>query len=64
MHVYMLIGGIDVSGSKADGQQNYVALVAGKEDAINRIYNNVGVNTIHMNKMSKFQRDSRVVFSC
>ena len=57
MHVYMLIGGVDVSGSKADGQQNHVALVVGKEDTINRIYNNVGISAIHMSKMSKPQRD-------
>lgn len=52
----MLVGGTDVSGSEADGQQNHVALAVGKEDAINRIYNNVGVSPIHMSKMSERQR--------
>lgn len=52
----MLVGGTDVSGSEADGQQNHVALVVGKEDEINRIYNNIGVSPIHMSKMSKRQR--------
>lgn len=52
----MLIGGADVSGSKADGQQNHVALVVGKEDVINRIYNNIGVSPIHMSRISERQR--------
>ena len=52
----MLIGGADVSGSAADGQHNHVALVVGKEDAINRIYNNIGVKRIHMSRMSESQR--------
>lgn len=52
----MLIGGTDVSGSEIDGQQNHVALVVGKEDTINRIYNNIGISPIHMSKMSEHQR--------
>ena len=52
----MLIGGADVSGSKTDGQQNHAALVVGKEDAINRIYNNIGISPIHMSEMSQHQR--------
>ena len=51
----MLIGGADVSGSKTDGQQNHAPLVVGKEDAINRIYNNIGINPIHMSEMSQRQ---------
>lgn len=43
----MLIGGADVSGSKIDGQQNHAALVVGKEDTINRIYNNIGMSYPH-----------------
>ena len=52
----MLIGGADVSGGKADGQHNHVALVIGKEDAINRIYNRIGISPIHMSEISKSQR--------
>ena len=48
----MLIGGADVSGSNADGPENHVALVVGKEDAINRIYNKIGISPIHMRLMS------------
>ena len=53
----MLIGGADVSGSKVDGPVNHVALIVGKEDAINRIYKNIGVPSIHMSDMSDPQRD-------
>ena len=52
----MLIGGADVSGGEADGQHNHVALVIGKEDAINRIYNRIGISPIHMSEISKSQR--------
>ena len=52
----MLVGGADVSGSEADGQQNHVALVVGKEDTINKIYKNVGISPIHMSEMSERQR--------
>ena len=55
--IRMLIGGADVSGSNTDGPENHVALVVGKEDEINRIYNKIGVRSIHMNKMSPSQRD-------
>ena len=52
----MLIGGADVSGGEADGQHNHAALVIGKEDAINRIYNRIGISPIHMGEISKSQR--------
>ncbi len=52
----MLIGGIDVSGDKHDGQHNHVALVVGKEYAVNRIYNKIGLRAIHMSEISKQQR--------
>lgn len=52
----MLIGGADVSGGEADGQHNHAALVIGKEDAINRIYNRIGISPIHMSEISKSQR--------
>ena len=52
----MLIGGADVSGSKTDGPHNHAALIVGREDAINRIYKNIGISHIHMSKMSKRQR--------
>ena len=52
----MLIGGADVSGCKADGQHNHVPLVIGKEDAINKIYNKIGISPIHMSEISKSQR--------
>ena len=52
----MLIGGADVSGSKADGQHNHAALIVGREDAVNRIYNNIGISPIHMSEMSERQR--------
>ena len=52
----MLIGGADVSGSKTDGQQNHAALVVGKEDAINRIYNSIGISPIHMSELSEHRR--------
>ena len=43
--------------AKTDGPESHVALVVGKEDAINRIYNNIGVKHIHMSRMSESQRD-------
>lgn len=52
----MLIGGADVSGSEADGQQNHAALVVGKKDVINRIYNSIGISPIHMSEMSERRR--------
>ena len=52
----MLVGGADVSGSEADGQQNHVALVVGKEDTINKIYKNVGISPLHISEMSERQR--------
>ena len=52
----MLIGGADVSGSKTGGQQNHAALVVGKEDAINRIYNSIGISPIHMSELSEHRR--------
>ena len=52
----MLIGGIDVSGNRHEGQNNHAALVIGKKDAINRIYNRIGMREIHMNRISKLQR--------
>ena len=52
----MLIGGADVSGGKADGPANHVALVVGREDAINGTYKNVGVPPVHMSDMSDLQR--------
>ena len=53
---FMLIGGIDVSGSRHEGQNNHAALVIGKKDAINRIYNKIGMREIHMSRISKQQR--------
>ena len=52
----MLIGGADVSGGMREGQRNHVALVVGKEDAINRIYNKIRVNPIHMSEISNQKR--------
>ena len=52
----MLTGGADMSGGKADGPANHVALVVGREDAINGTYENVGVPSIHMSDMSDLQR--------
>ena len=52
----MLIGGIDVSGDRHQGQNNHAALVVGAVDAINRAYNKIGINPIHMSELSKRQR--------
>ena len=52
----MLIGGIDVSGDRHQGQHNHVALVVGKEDAINNAYNKIGISPIHMSELSEWQR--------
>lgn len=45
-----------MSGSKQGGQHNHAALVVGKEDAINRIYNNIRVSPIHMSEISERKR--------
>ena len=49
------IGGVDVSGNN-QGQHNHVARIVGKEDAVNRIYNKIGVSPIHMSEMSEWHR--------
>ena len=45
-----------MSGGMREGQRNHVALVVGKEDAINRIYNKIRVNPIHMSEISNQKR--------
>ena len=52
----MLVGGVDVSGDRHQGQHNHVALVVGAEDAINRVYNKIGISPIHMSELSEHQR--------
>ena len=52
----MLIGGVDVSGYKHQGQYNHAALIVGKEDAINKIYSKIGISPIHMSELSERQR--------
>ena len=52
----MLIGGVDVSGDKHQGQHNHAALIVGKEDAINKIYSKIGISPIHMSELSERQR--------
>ena len=52
----MLVGGVDVSGDRHQGQHNHVALVVGAEDAITRVYNKIGISPIHMSELSEHQR--------
>ena len=52
----MLLGGVDVSGDKHQGQHNHVALIVGKEDVVNRTYNKIGISPIHMSELSERQR--------
>lgn len=47
----MLIGGADVSGTERNGLNGHAALVVGREDAINRAYNAIGVEHIHMSRL-------------
>lgn len=47
----MLIGGADVSGTERNGLNGHAALVVGREDAINRVYNAIGVEHIHMSRL-------------
>lgn len=52
-----MIGGSDVSGNKIDGGEvNYISLLIGREDVINTVYNKIGINGIHMKRLTKSQR--------
>ena len=52
----MLIGGADVSGTERNGLNGHAALVVGREDAINRVYNAIGVEHIHMSRLGAKKR--------
>jgi len=53
----MLVGGADVSGdNKREGQRNYIAFLVGTQEIINKIYNDIGINSIHMSELSEKQR--------
>ena len=53
----MLVGGADVSGdNRREGQRNYIAFLVGTEERINKIYNNIGINGIHMSELSEKER--------
>ena len=53
----MLVGGADVSGdNRREGQRNYIAFLVGTQERINKIYNNIGINGIHMSELSEKQR--------
>ena len=47
----MLIGGADVSGTERNGLNGHAALVVGREGAINRVYDAIGVEHIHMSRL-------------
>lgn len=57
----MLVGGADVSGDKyrqgekREGERNYIAFLVGTEERIHRIYNDVGINGIHMSELKESQ---------
>ena len=53
----MLVGGADVSGdTRREGQRNYIAFLVGIQERINKIYNDIGINGIHMSELSEKQR--------
>ena len=57
----MFVGGADVSGDKhrlgeqREGERNYISFLVGTEDVINTIYNNIGIDGIHMSELSDKQ---------
>lgn len=52
----MLIGGADVSGTEHNGLNSHAAIVVGREDAINRVYNAIGIEHIHMSRLGAKKR--------
>ena len=54
----MLVGGADASGDKRrEGQRNYLAFLIGTEEIINTIYNKIGLDEIHMDDLTKKERN-------
>ena len=52
----MLLGGADISGTERNGLDNHAALIIGKEEAINRIHNAIGIEHIHMSRLGAKKR--------
>lgn len=59
----MLVGGADVSGDKhregekREGERNYISFIVGTEERVNKIYNDIGINGIHMSELTESQRE-------
>ncbi|PIW35626.1 MAG: hypothetical protein COW26_03450 [Nitrosopumilales archaeon CG15_BIG_FIL_POST_REV_8_21_14_020_33_23] len=54
----MFVGGADVSGDKRrEGERNYIAFLVGTKERINKIYDNIGIDGIHMSELSDPQRE-------
>ena len=53
----MLLGGADISGTERGGLDNHAALIIGKEEAINRIHNAIGIEHIHMSRLGAKKTD-------
>ena len=59
----MLIGGADVSGDKyregerREGERNYISFIVGTEKRVNKIYNDIGIDGIHMTDLTEQQRE-------
>ena len=54
----MFVGGADASGDKhrpneqREGERNYISFLVGTEEIINTIYNNIGIDGIHMSDLT------------
>ena len=47
----MLVGGANVSGTERNGLNSHAALIVGREDAINRVHNAIGIEHIHISRL-------------
>lgn len=63
MNENMIVGGADVSGDKyrpgekREGERNYISFLIGTEERINKIYNDIGINGIHMTDLTELERE-------
>lgn len=49
-----------MSGTERNGLNNHAALIVGREDAINRIHNAIGIEHIHMSRLGA-KKQARVL---
>lgn len=53
----MLLAGIDVSGDTKLGDARHIGFVVGTEEAVNSLYNKIGLKEIHMIRLDDTQKN-------